>query len=136
MTGGLEIHTWEGIGFKPLVASHDWLVSILNWEPIFDLDKFGEVERHNKTDEVFVLTRGQALLFTSDDHELRIEEMIPGALYKVLKGTWHNLLATRDASWIIVENQGTDNSNSEFRQLTEIEKEQIIQKSPPGLSEV
>jgi hypothetical protein len=35
-----------------------------------------------------------------------------------------------------VENQGTDNSNSEFRQLTEIEKEQIIQKSPPGLSEV
>jgi mannose-6-phosphate isomerase-like protein (cupin superfamily) len=130
MTGGLEIRTWDGIGFQPLVASHDWLVSILNWEPIFDLDKFGEVERHNNTDEVFVLTHGRAMLFTSNDHELRIEEMIPGAVYNVLKGTWHNLLATRDASWIIVENQGTDNSNSEFRQLTESEKEQIIQKKP------
>ncbi len=130
MTGGLEIHTWDGIGFQPLVASHDWLVSILNWEPIFDLDKFGELERHNNTDEVFVLTRGQALLFTSDDKDLRVEEMIPGVVYNVLKGSWHNLLATRDASWIIVENQGTDNSNSEFRQLTESERAQIIKNKP------
>jgi hypothetical protein len=134
MTGGLEIHTWDGTGFQPLVASHDWLVSILNWEPIFGLDKFGEVERHNNTDEVFVLTRGKALLFTSDDRELRIEEMILGAVYNVLRGTWHNLLATRDACWIIVENQGTDNSNSEFRQLTENERAQIIQKKPDWAS--
>ncbi len=130
MTGGLEIHTWDGIGFQPLVASHDWLVSILNWEPIFGLDKFGEVERHNITDEIFVLTRGKALLFTSDDNVLRVEEMIPGAVYNVLKGTWHSLLATRDASWIIVENQGTDNTNSEVRNLTEGERTQIIQKKP------
>jgi hypothetical protein len=134
MAGGLEIHTWDGTGFQPLVASHDWLVSILNWEPIFGLDKFGEVERHNNTDEVFVLTRGKALLFTSDDRVLRIEEMIPGAVYNVLRGTWHNMLATRDASWIIVENQGTDNSNSEFRQLSESERAQIIQKKPSWAS--
>jgi hypothetical protein len=134
MTGGLEIHTWDGTGFHPLVASHDWLVSILNWEPIFGLDKFGEVERHNNTDEVFVLTFGKALLFTNDDRELRIEEMIPGAVYNVLQGTWHNMLATRDASWIIVENQGTDNSNSEFRQLAESERAQIIQKKPAWAS--
>ncbi len=60
--------------------------------------------------------------------------MIPGAVYNVLRGTWHNLLATRDASWIIVENQGTDNSNSEFRQLTESERAQIIQKKPDWAS--
>jgi hypothetical protein len=134
MTGGLEIHTWDGTGFHPLVASQSWLVSILNWEPIFGLDKFGEVERHNNTDEVFVLTHGKALLFTSDDRVLRIEEMIPGAVYNVLRGTWHNLLATRDASWIIVENQGTDNSTSEFRQLSKSERAQIIQKKPSWAS--
>jgi len=130
MTGGLEIHTWGGTGFQPLVASHEWQVSILNWEPIFDLEKFGEVERHNNTDEVFVLTRGQALLFSSDDKELRVEEMIPGVVYNVLKGTWHNLLSTRDASWIIVENQGTDDSNSEYRQLSGNERAQIINGKP------
>ena len=86
MTSGLEIHTWDGIGFQPLVASHDWLVSILNWEPIFSLDKFGEVERHNETDEIFVLTRGQALLFTSDDKDLRVEIMIPGAVFTTCSG--------------------------------------------------
>jgi len=130
MTGGLEIHSWDGTGFQPLVASNDWLVSILNWEPIFDLEKIGEVERHYHTDEVFVLSRGQALLFTSDDKELRVEEMIPGVLYNVLKGTWHNLLSTRDASWIIVENQGTDDTNSEYRRLTENERAQIINRKP------
>jgi hypothetical protein len=33
-----------------------------------------------------------------------------------------------------VENQGTDNSNSELRQLTENERAQIIQKKPEWAS--
>jgi hypothetical protein len=57
---GLEVYEWSEDGYKPLVFSHDWQAAILNWEPIFDLEKIGEVERHNQTDEVFVLTKGKA----------------------------------------------------------------------------
>ena len=118
MTRGLEVHEWNGDGYKPLVFSHDWQAAILNWEPIFDLEKVGEVECHNLTDEVFVLTKGKAVLFTIDKHGMQIEDMKLGVIYNVLKGVWHNLTSTRDASWIIIENRDTHLHDCEFRQLS------------------
>jgi Cupin domain len=115
---GLQVHEWSGVGYQPLVFSHDWQIALLNWEPIFDLEKVGEVERHNQTDEVFVLTRGQAVLFTVDDQGLQIEEMKPGTIYNVLKGVWHNLVSTHDASWVIVENRDTHLHDCELRKLS------------------
>jgi len=114
---GLQVFTWNETGYQPLVFSHDWQVALLNWEPIFELEKLGEVERHNHTDEVFVLTRGKAVLFTVDTKGLQMEEMVPGAIYNVRQGVWHNLTSTRDASWIIVENRDTHLHDCEFRPL-------------------
>ncbi len=123
MTGrGLEVHDWSEDGYMPLVFSHDWQAAILNWEPVFDLENVSQVERHNQTDEVFVLTRGKAVLFTIDSRGMQVEEMKIGAIYNVLKGVWHNLVSTRDASWIIVENRDTHLHDGEFRQLTEEER--------------
>ena len=115
---GLEVHEWNEDGYKPLVFSHDWQAAILNWESIFDHETIGEVERHNQTDEVFVLTRGKATLFTVDEQGMQIEEMKPGIIYNVRKGVWHNLTSTRDASWIIVENRDTHLYDCEFRKLS------------------
>jgi hypothetical protein len=118
---GLAVHEWNGIGYMPLVFSHDWQAAILNWESIFDLEDVGEVERHIQSDEVFVLTKGQAVLFTIDDLGMQVEEMKIGVLYNVLKGVWHNLVSTRDASWIIIENRDTHIGDCEFRQLGKAE---------------
>ena len=115
---GLEVQEWNEVGYQPLVFSQDWQVALLNWEPIFDLEKISEVERHNQTDEVFVLTRGRAVLFTVDEQGMQIEEMKPGVIYNVRKGVWHNLTSTRDASWIIVENRDTHLHDCEFRKLS------------------
>lgn len=114
---GLEVFHWDEIGYQPLVFSAGWQVALLNWEPIFALDKIGEVERHNHTDEVFILFRGKALLFTIDDSELQVTEMKLGVIYNVRAGVWHNLVSTPDASWIIVENRDTHLHDCEFRQL-------------------
>jgi hypothetical protein len=127
---GLEIHEWNEDGYKPLVFSRDWMVSILNWEPIFDLERIGEVERHNRTDEVFVLTAGRAALFTIDDQGMQIEEMKIGVIYNVLEGVWHNLTSTRDASWIIVENRDTHLYDCEFRQLSTKELTHLKENLP------
>lgn len=127
---GLQIHEWNQEGYKPLVFHHDWMVAQLNWEPSFDPAKLGEIERHNRTDEVFVLIRGKAIIFTMDEQGMRIEEMRPGVIHNVLQSVWHGLLATRDACWIIVESRDTHLHDCEFRQLSEDELGQIRASLP------
>ena len=115
----------------PLVFSHDWQVALLNWEPIFDLDNAGEIERHNQTDEVFVLVKGQAVLFTiTADGEMNVVEMRPNVVYNGLQGCWHNLISTRDATWIIVENRDTHLTDGEFRRLAEDEMASLQRQLP------
>lgn len=129
----LTAHEWSAEGYQPLVFSHDWQVALLNWEPLFDLANLGEIERHNETDEVFVLLNGRALLFVADDGEVAAQDMIPGVIYTVHRGAWHNLVSTRDASWLIVENRDTHLHDCEFRPLTETEREQIFTNLPGWL---
>lgn len=127
---GLQVFAWEQDGYQPLVFSHDWQAAILNWEPVFALENAGEVERHNHSDEVFVLTKGRAVLFTIDEHGLQVEEMRAGVIYNVRQGVWHNLLSTREASWIIVENRDTHLGDCEFRRLQAAEMEQLKAQLP------
>ncbi len=129
---GVEVFDWKGVGYQPLVFSESWQVALLNWEPCFDLEKLGEIERHNQTDEVFVLVNGKAVLFTIDAQEiLHIEEMQPNVIYNVTRGSWHNLISTRDATWIIVENRDTHLGDTEIRQLN-LEEQQLILAGIPG----
>jgi mannose-6-phosphate isomerase-like protein (cupin superfamily) len=131
---GLEVLEWNQVGYQPLVFSHDWQVALLNWEQIFDLEKLGEVERHNQTDEVFVLLKGRALIFTVDDQGMQTEDMKPGVLYNVRQGVWHNLVSTRDASWVIVENRDTHLNDCDFRKLSPQELTQVKTNLPDWAS--
>jgi hypothetical protein len=127
---GLDTYEWKNEGYAPLVFSHDWQVALLNWEPIFDLDKLGEVERHNQTDEVFILTKGKALLITIGLDGLLVTEMKPGVIHNVLKTTWHTLITTRDVQFIIVENRGTHLKDMEKRNLLENETSRVLSELP------
>ena len=121
----LECHEWNGEGYRPLVFSDDWMVARLNWEPVFDPARLGEIERHMETDEVFVLWQGQAALFVVTEDGAHLVDMPPGTVYNVARGAWHNLVATRDASWIIVEKRDTHLYDTEIRQMTRAELTQI-----------
>lgn len=135
MAETLETHTFTDPGYKPLIFFDGWQVALLNWEQLFDLDNAGEIERHNQTDEVFVLWRGRALIFTSDGKRLQATQMQPGVVYNVPAGAWHNLLASRDASWIIVENRDTHLGDTELRQMTPAEWEQLRAALPLWVKE-
>lgn len=121
----VEAHTWAGEGYQPLVFSAGWMVALLNWEPLFDPAHLREIERHVQTDEVFILLRGRAVLFVATDQGLELLEMLPGALYNVRQGTWHNLVATRDAAWAIVEGRDTHLHDTEVRPLSTAELAQL-----------
>jgi hypothetical protein len=127
---GHEVFEWKGQGYSPLVLSHDWQVALLNWEPIFDVDRMGEIERHTQSDEVFILVKGKAILFTIGMDGMKMSEMLPGVVYNVTQGSWHNLISTRDASWVIVENRGTDLKDTETRMLTDLERSEIVKSLP------
>lgn len=119
-----EIYQWQGEGYMPLVLTPGWMVALLNWEPIFDRANLNQIERHNKTDEVFVLLNGKAVLFTKADGEaLQATEMMTGAVYNVPAGVWHNVAATRDVKLLIVEDRDTHIrvEDSEIRPITEEE---------------
>lgn len=134
----LEVYTWDGLGYQPLLFSDGWQVAILNWEPAADFAQCQEIERHANTDEVFVLLRGQALLFVSaaagteqdQPGHLHCENVLPGVIYNVPRGVWHNLIATRDASWLIVENRDTHLHDCEIRPLTAAERQDLQQHLP------
>jgi hypothetical protein len=82
-----------------------------------------------------VLWRGRAVIFVSDGARLQAEEMQPGAIYNVPQGVWHNLLATRDASWIIVENRDTHLGDTELRPMTPAEWAQLRLALPAWATE-
>jgi len=128
---GLEIYEHNIAGYQPLVYSRDWMVALLNHEDIMRLEKALEIERHAQTDEVFILLNGQAALYlVAGDQPLQVVEMKPGSIYNMLKGTWHNLLATEEAKFAIIENRDTDKFDTEIRKLTKIELKQMHGQMP------
>jgi mannose-6-phosphate isomerase-like protein (cupin superfamily) len=132
MKRSLETYSWDGEGYKPLVFTMQWMAALLNWEPIFDPMMMSEIERHNHSDEVFVLLQGRAIMFTQLDgaEEFNLVELEPEKIYNVPAGVWHNLLASRDFKFLIVENKGTDTEDTEIRKLNNSEIEVIKAKMP------
>jgi hypothetical protein len=64
------------------------------------------------------------------DAGIELTDLEPGVIYNVPQGVWHNLVATEDASWIIVENRDTHLRDTEIRQMTDTERRQVLTQLP------
>ena len=129
MVEGVEVYGWTDQGYRPLVFSDGWMVALLNWEPSMDVEKATEMERHKETDEVFILLKGQAAFYVATAEGLRVFEAKPGLVYNVRRGTWHNLIATHDVAFLIVENRDTHLRDTETRKLTPSEADTLKKNS-------
>jgi len=81
------------------------------------------LERHNETDEVFVLMEGQCTLYIGDGKDatpgnISTLEMEKGRMYNIKKGVWHNLTGNEEMKLLIVENSTTSKQNSDFYPIT------------------
>ena len=92
-----------------------WTVAVINYAPSFDAASFARMERHLKTDEVFVLLAGHATLVVGEMME-RVE-MEPTKLYTMEQGEWHHILVSQDAKVLVVENSDTSPANTEYRDV-------------------
>jgi hypothetical protein len=127
----LEIREFTGIGYKPLIDYGTWRVAILRYNDELIPDQIERVERHNETDEVFVLLAGQAVLFLGEgDPEvvaLHPQAMEPGKMYNVKRGAWHTNVLSRDASILLVENRDTGTGNSDYASINEELRKLIVE---------
>jgi ureidoglycolate hydrolase len=130
----VDAFAWEGEGFQPCVSHRDWLVALMNWEPRFDPTNVGQIERHNQTDEVFVLTHGQSVLFVVTEEAIQAVDMEPGVIYNVTRGTWHSVIGTHATSWLIVESNDTSRENSDYRHLSKSEIDNLRKQYPSWLT--
>jgi hypothetical protein len=128
----LEIRDYNLAGYKPVIDYANWRVAILNFHEELLPEKITKLQRHNETDEVFVLLRGRCILFIGQGEDQAIatvhgQDMLPHTIYNVKKGTWHSHTLSEDAMVLIVENRDTTIDNSPFCPLTHVQQASLVE---------
>ena len=126
----LEIHEYDGPGYRPVVDFHHWRVALLNFSPELLPEHLTSMQRHNDTDEVFVLLQGRCILFTGEGRDtltrIHAEDLRLNRVYNVRQGVWHTHTLSPDARVLVVENQDTTWDNSPFTSLTAAQTTEIV----------
>lgn len=112
MKYGVEVYDYKGEEYKIAMSYGSWRVAYLNHADTFVEENFEKIERHNETDEVFVLLKGSAVLIIGE--ELNRIEMEPHKIYNVPKGVWHHIFTKEGTSVLIIENEDTGDKNSDY----------------------
>lgn len=131
MNNQIETLRFDENGYKSLVFFENWRVALMNDSPKTTVEGLTYFQKHNETDEVFVLLEGRCVLlmagFGEQPGTVTAVDMQPGTLYNVKKGAWHTHYFAPGTKVAIVENADTDLTNSPTCNITP-EQRSIIQK--------
>jgi hypothetical protein len=126
----LEVRSYDGAGYQPLIDYDKWRVAILRYSDELRPERIFAMQRHNETDEVFVLLGGRCILFLGEGNEtimsITAVDMVPRKLYNVKRGVWHSHTLNIDASVLIVENRDTTIQNSPKMLLDDDQRRRIV----------
>jgi hypothetical protein len=127
----LEIKSFTGPGYQPVIDFGEWRVATLNYLDEIHPAKITFMERHNETDEVFILQHGQGILFIgagqSGVEEIHPQKLEPEIMYNVKQGVWHTIVLSQDGSVLIVENRNTTRENSNYFDLDADQRKLILE---------
>lgn len=114
---------FTGEGMQRVYENEKWTVGIKNWKPANDITGINCLERHNKTDELFVLTEGACTLIYANETENGLEfssvQMEPGKVFNIPATLWHNTITQKDTKMILIEDSNTSMENSDIFNLNE-----------------
>ena len=116
MIAGIDIVEHVGEGYARVVNGAKWTVAEINHADRFDERKMSYLERHNLTDETFVLLAGEATLLVGENAE-RVP-LEPLKCYNVKAGVWHNIIVLPGTRVLVVENSDTCRENTDYLDLT------------------
>ncbi|HEY9053350.1 MAG TPA: hypothetical protein VIO60_00885 [Rectinemataceae bacterium] len=141
---GIQIFASDAEGMKRVYENPSWMVGIKNWKPANDIANIDCLERHNATDELFVLLSGSCVLLSAEPEqepggpelgpgqgsesasalELSALRMEPFKVYNVPRSLWHNTVTSKDAKLILIEDSSTGSANSDILNLNEAQRAQ------------
>ena len=126
----LEIREFNGRGYLPVVDYSTWRVAILNYIEEIHPEQITRMERHIETDEVFVLIKGQGILFLGEGdqcvEQIHTQVLEPGKIYNVKRSIWHSVVLSRNGSVLIVENRNTGIENSNYFSINMQQRNLIV----------
>jgi WxcM-like, C-terminal. len=127
----LSVLHYDKPGYAPQIDFESWRIAVLNYCQDVRPENIRQMQRHDQSDEVFVLLRGHCTLIIgrgeNSVEELYFEALQPYKMYNVKRGVWHNHVLGPDASVLIVENQNTSDYNSPQIPLNQSQQNEILQ---------
>lgn len=116
-------YAYEGKGLARVFENAKWMVGLKNWKPENDITGIDCLERHNETDELFILLAGSCTLLFANEGENGLEigkvEMEPLRVYNIPATLWHNTVTRKDTKLALIEDSATGAANSEVIRLTQ-----------------
>ena len=127
----LEIREYNEIGYRPLVDYGAWRVAVLRYIDELDVQAIAAMERHEETDEVFVLLAGRCILYLGQGQAaveaIYAQDLEPFKVYNVKRGVWHTHTLSSEARVLVVENRDTGSANSVSIALNAAQRGQLMQ---------
>lgn len=112
----IDVTAYTGEGYQPLIDFKSWRVAMLRYCEELEVQNLKTMQKHDESDEVFVLLEGHCTLFSGGQgdsiDEIDAITMEPLQLYNVKQGTWHTHTLDQKTSVLIIENQDTSDQNS------------------------
>ena len=122
-------YEFTGEGMHRVFENEKWTVGIKNWKPANDVTGIDCLERHNKTDELFVLVEGACTLVYANETENGLVfdavKMEKDKVYNIPATLWHNIITQKDTKMILIEDSNTSMENSDILNLDAAQIEKV-----------
>ncbi|MBE5958189.1 MAG: hypothetical protein E7254_04915 [Lachnospiraceae bacterium] len=127
----IDITSYDGEGYEPLVHFESWRCAVLRYIDELELENLKDMQKHNETDELFILLEGECVLFTGGQgdelNDFDAINMEPLKVYNVKKGTYHTHTLKKNTTVLIVENDNTYDYNSPKILLDAEQKAKVVE---------
>lgn len=108
--------------YKPVLDFHGWKVAMLRHFDVVAPETFHRVERHWNTNEVFILTAGQADLIILEGEtapgRAYVFPMGLNVAYNIQQLVWHHVVMSLDAHIILFERSETSVETTDYAELS------------------
>lgn len=130
MNSEIQIYSMPESDYEPIVDYKTWRVAVLKYCPNTRPENIHTMQKHEQTDEVFVLLSGNCILYSAGNGDVPGEvlatKLEPDRVYNVPCGYWHNHTLDEGASVLIIENQDTNDDNSPILPISDGQKKELF----------
>lgn len=134
----IETYYHEGEGYNPFFIRDHWQVAQLNYLPELGMQAIKKMEMHAATDEIFILTKGTAVLILGIENRegfsFELTKMKLGVTYNIPIKAWHGIAMNTDAEVIIVEKSNTHLGDVTYQNLS-LEEQRNLNEAITALLE-